>query len=494
MKAISHERLTIEHAREALLQRAKLDLGFFNLIDGRRLEAAEKVPVCDPSTGRELTTVPDIDRAGLDAAARAARKAFPTWSALTWADRRARIAEALEVLRDRVPELSALLALEGGRSSDIAEWEIRWVTDLFGPALLEMRLFEEESHEPGVGRIVKRHVPRGVIGAISPWNLPFMLSFVKALPALLVGNTVVLKPSPHTPLTVLRAADRIAAGLPAGVLNVVSGGDALGPWLTAHPEIDQISFTGSTQTGRKVLASGAATLKHVTLELGCNDAGIVLPGTDPRPFVEALFRAMFMLSGQTCIGLKRLYIHEDDYASFTRALVEYARTQRVGAGFDSSAALGPIQNRPQLARLEASWQQIQRSGAKVLYRGTTPSDAGGFFFPITLLDDPASDAPFVQQEQFGPIRSVMKYRTLDEAIGKANDSTYGLGGSVWGQDPLFLDTAARQLEAGTVWINQHMLTHPAVPFGGHKDSGRGVMYGLEGLRDLCDLRVIAARY
>ncbi|MET0409921.1 MAG: aldehyde dehydrogenase family protein [Polyangiaceae bacterium] len=476
------------------MHQAKLDLGFFNLVAGRRLPTDNRMMVIDPSTGLELATAPDIDRSGLDAAAAAARTAFPEWSMLTWADRRARIAEVIAVLRDHVPELSALLVLEGGRSPAIAEWEVRWVTDLFAPLLLEQRLSEQEWHQEGMGRVIQRHVPRGVVGAISPWNLPFMLSFVKALPALLVGNTVVLKPSPYTPLTVLRAADRISAALPAGVLNVISGGDELGPWMTSHPDLEQISFTGSTQTGRRVLGAAAATLKHVTLELGGNDPGIVLPGTDPLPIVERLFQSMFMLSGQTCIGLKRLYVHEADYDALTRALVAHARTQHVGAAFDPSAALGPIQNLPQLLRLEAAWAEIQRSGARVLYRGDNPRDSRGLFFPITLLDDPPSDAPYVREEHFGPLRSVMKYRTLEEAFLKANDSAYGLGASVWGQDPLFLDTAARQLEAGTVWINQHMLTHPSVPFGGHKDSGIGVMYGIEGLRDLCDLRVIAARY
>jgi acyl-CoA reductase-like NAD-dependent aldehyde dehydrogenase len=310
---------------------------------------------------------------------------------------------------------------------------------------------------------------------------------------LLVGNTVVLKPSPFTPLTVLRAVDHIRELLPPGVLNVITGGDRLGPWMTAHPGFNKIAFTGSTQTGRRVLGSAAETLKHVTLELGGNDPGIVLPDADPKAIAEPLFWSMFTLSGQGCITLKRLFVHEDLYESVAQGICACAARQRLGDGLDPEATLGPIQNRPQLNRLNAAWDEIQRDGATVLFRGEPPAGDEGLFFPITILDNPRCDAPYVRQENFGPLRSIMRYRTVDEAIQKANDTPYGLGASVWGRDPAMLDAVARRLEAGTVWINQHLNPHPDVPLAGHKASGLGVELGPEGLRDFCNLQVIAAR-
>jgi acyl-CoA reductase-like NAD-dependent aldehyde dehydrogenase len=344
-----------------------------------------------------------------------------------------------------------------------------------------------------VGQVVKRYVPLGVVCAISPWNLPFMLSFLKVLPALLVGDTVVLKPSPFTPLTVLRAVDHIRELLPPGVLNVITGGDRLGPWMTAHPGFNKIAFTGSTQTGRRVLGSAAETLKHVTLELGGNDPGIVLPDAEPKAIAEPLFWSMFTLSGQGCVTLKRLFVHEDLYDSVAQGICACAASQRLGDWSDPEATLGPVQNRPQLNRLNAAWDEIQRDGAPVLFRGESPAGDEGLFFPITILDNPRYDAPYVAQENFGPLRSMMKYRTVDEAIQKANDTPYGLGASVWGRDPARLDAVARRLEAGTVWINQHLNPHPDVPLTGHKASGLGVELGPEGLRDFCNLQIIAAR-
>ena len=245
--------------REAALQRVDIGAGFYNIVDGRRLAAAQTLDVIDPGTGAFLAKVPDIDRSDLDAAVDAAARAFPSWSRTPWDVRKAAIGRLIAVLSEHVDELATLLAAEGGRSIGLAQWEIKWVTDLYGPALLARELTEERWVQERVGQVVKRYVPLGVVCAISPWNLPFMLSFLKVLPALLVGDTVVLKPSPFTPLTVLRAVDHVRELLPPGVLNVVTGGDRLGPWMTAHPGFNKIAFTGSTQTGRRVLGSAAET-------------------------------------------------------------------------------------------------------------------------------------------------------------------------------------------------------------------------------------------
>jgi acyl-CoA reductase-like NAD-dependent aldehyde dehydrogenase len=475
------------------LQKANLEGGFYNIINGKRVLLSGKLAVINPANGTELATVPDIDRDGLASAVAAARAAFPAWSATPYNQRRRQLAAVLEELEKHTEELCALFTAEQGRPLEGARWEIDWVLKRLGPALLKLQLPDEEHDSNQIGHVTVRYVPLGVVCAISPWNLPFLLSFTKVLPALLSGNTVVLKPSPFTPLTVLRTADYIRELLPAGVLNVITGGDDLGPWMTAHPGFDKIDFTGSTQTGKRVFESAAATLKHLTLELGGNDPGIVLPDADPKEIAQALFWSMFLFNGQGCITLKRLYVHEDIYDQLTKALVSVAQQVKTGDGFDPESGLGPVQNRLQYDRLQAVWKEIEQSGARILFKGAIPQASKGFFFPVTMVDNPPDHASFVAKEVFGPIRSILKYKNLDEAVQRANDTPYGLGASVWGKDPRTLRSVARRLNAGTVWINQHLAVSPEFPFGGHKESGIGVQQGLEGLRSYCNIQVIAER-
>jgi acyl-CoA reductase-like NAD-dependent aldehyde dehydrogenase len=300
-------------------------------------------------------------------------------------------------------------------------------------------------------------------------------------------------PSPFTPLTVLRISDYVRELLPPGVINVVTGGDDLGPWKTSHPEIDLITFTGSTFTGKRVLESAAPTLKRVTLELGGNDPAVVLSDAEPEKIAQALFDSMFLLGGQGCICIKRLYVHEDIYSRVIEALVAIASATEVGDGFDPHTRLGPEQNQLQYKRLQSVWEEIQRRGAKVLFQGAVPTTTEGLFFPVTLLENPPDDASFVTQELFGPIRSIFKYKSLDEAIRRANNTSYGLGASVWGSNPVQLRAVACRLEAGTVWINQHSILNPLVPASAYKESGLGVEFGQEGLQSFCHLHVIAAK-
>src|SRR5712671_6744408 len=426
--------------REQALKRARLTAGFPNIVNGQRIDSSRTIKVSDPVTGEELASVTDTQKEGLDQAVQAAKAAFPLWSSKTWNGRRDLLASAVQELKAHTDELCTILTAENGRPYRMAEFEITWILETYAPTLLQMELPDATWDETGVGQITKRYVPLGVVSAISPWNLPFWLSFTKVLPALLAGNTVVLKPAVFTPLTVLRAADYIREILPPGVLNVISGGDDLGPWMTSHPDFQKVSFTGSSETGRKVFASAAATLKHLTLELGGNDPGIVLPDADPQAIAEDLFRSMFALSGQGCVTLKRLFVHES-----------------------------------------------------ILYQGEVPSEGAGLFFPVTLLDNPPAEAAYVIRENFGPLRAVIKYKDLDEAVRLANGTPYGLGASVWGTDPELLDAVARRLDAGMVWINQHLNLHPNIPFSGHKNSGIGIEFGEDGLKEFCNVQVIANR-
>jgi len=479
--------------REQALKRARLTAGFPNIVNGQRIDSSRTTKISDPVTGEELASVTDTQKDGLDQAVQAATEAFPLWSSKTWNERRDLLANAMEELKAHTDELCTILIAENGRPYGMAQFEVTWILETYAPALLQMDLPDSTWNETGVGEITKRYVPLGVVAAISPWNLPFLLSFTKVLPALLAGNTVVLKPAVFTPLTVLRAADYIREILPPGVLNVISGGDDLGPWMTSHPGFQKVSFTGSSETGRKVFASAAPTLKHLTLELGGNDPGIVLPDADPQAIAESLFQSMFALSGQGCVTLKRLFVHESIYQALTEALISCAQNQKLGDGFDPETTLGPIQNRPQLARMQTTWEEIQEAKVPILYQGEVPSEGAGLFFPVTLLDNPPAEAAYVIRENFGPLRAVIRYKDLDEAVRLANGTPYGLGASVWGTDPELLDAVARRLDAGMVWINQHLNLHPNVPFSGRKNSGIGIEFGEDGLKEFCNLQVIANR-
>ncbi|MGY2401840.1 aldehyde dehydrogenase family protein [Pseudomonas sp. SDO5271_S396] len=480
-----------QQTREALLKQANLEGGFFNVINGRQTTADNTLEVVNPATGEVIASIPDAGEDALNQAVAAARQAFPAWAATPVAERRALLLEFIARIKAHEPELTALLTAENGRPLATSTWELSGLADAFGPSLVNLELPVESYDSPIMGQVTQHYTPLGVVCAICPWNVPALLAMMKILAALVTGNTVVLKPSPYAPLTVLRIAGYAVDLLPAGVLNVITGGDALGPLMTAHPGFDKVSFTGSSQTGKRVMNSVSGKLKRVTLELGGNDPAIVLADADPQKIAESLFWSMFKLNGHACICLKRLYVHASIYAEVAEALVAYAAHVKTGDGFLLDSGLGPIQNKMQYEKIRATWAQIQASGTKVLYQGEAPH--AGYFFPVTLLDNPSDDAPFVREEVFGPIRPIMKYSDLDDVIARANDTPYGLGASVWGSDREQLAQVASRLNAGTVWVNQHAALAPDVPFGGHKESGFGVEFGVEGLKSYCNLKVIAAR-
>jgi len=334
-----------------------------------------------------------------------------------------------------------------------------------------------------------RHVPIGVVGAIAPWNFPVILAMFKVAPALLAGNTVILKPSPFTPLTTLRIGELLRGVLPDGVLNIVTGGDDLGPWITSHPGIDKVSFTGSTQTGRKVMQSAAATLKRITLELGGNDAAIVMPDVDVEQVAEQLFWAAFRNTGQICIATKRMYVHKDVYEPLKDALVAYAKTVKVGDGADQGTQMGPIQNRLQYQRVLDLIEDAKAKGYKFLVGGEK-SEAPGYFVPVTIIDNPPENSRIVQEEQFGPVLPLLKFDDLEDVIGKANATEYGLGGSIWSKDEDKALEIAGRLASGTVWINESQHLSPLAAFGGQKQSGLGVEEALEGLLEYTNTQTV----
>jgi acyl-CoA reductase-like NAD-dependent aldehyde dehydrogenase len=292
-----------------------------------------------------------------------------------------------------------------------------------------------------------------------------------------------------TPLSTLRMVELLNEVLPAGVLNVVTGDDNgfnLGAAMSAHPGIAKIVFTGSSATGRHVMRSAAETLKRLTLELGGNDAGIVLPDADPARIAEGLFWGAFINNGQTCAAMKRLYVHEKVHDAVCDALVAYARAVPLGDGFDEASVLGPVQNRAQfdkVARLVAD-----AAGRGRVLVGGAPGE--GLFFPPTIIAGLSNGDPLVDEEQFGPALPVIRYSDVEEAIAAANDSPNGLGGSVWSSDVEAAKAVARRLECGSVWINKHGAVQPNAPFGGIKSSGLGVEFAEDGLKEYTSAQVI----
>ncbi len=468
------------------------DADFRMLINGSLVASASWIEIINPATEQIVGHAPDCNSDQLDEAVRHARRAFPLWRDTPHAGRSALLRDAAERLTAHAEQLAHLLTSEQGKPLNQARGEMRGAA-LWLRSMADMALPITVNEDTAERRSETRHVPIGVVGGISPWNFPVLLSIWKIAPALAAGNCIVLKPSPFTPLTMLKIGEILDDIFPAGVLNIVSGGDALGPWMTAHPGIDKISFTGSTVTGRRVMASAADNLKRLTLELGGNDAAIVLPDVDPHDIAPKLFWTAFRNTGQFCIAAKRIYIHDDIYDGVAAALVDYARSVKIGNGAEPATDLGPIQNRPQYQRLIALIDECQAQGHRFLIGGKVDRDQTGFFIPVSIIDNPPEDSRIVQEEPFGPIVPLLRYDDIDDVIARANASPYGLARSVWSGDTDQALDIARRLETGTVWINEAQHLMPYHAFAGHKQSGFGVENGLAGLLEYTVPQTVTVR-
>ncbi|EQB12863.1 aldehyde dehydrogenase family protein [Sphingobium lactosutens] len=445
----------------------------------------------NPASEDVIAMVPAASRAQLDEAVAAAKSAFPAWSNRPIAERQALVARIGEVIEEHAEEFMRLLTREQGKARAGAEWEI------FGSVIwckeIATQVLPVHVVEKTAGRTVEtRRVPLGVVGGITPWNFPVLLAIWKIAPALVAGNTMVLKPSPYTPLTTLKLGEVLRDILPAGVLNIVSGGNEVGAWITSHPDISKISFTGSTATGRKIMESCSGNLKRLTLELGGNDPAIVLPDVDIEETAKQLFWAAFQNSAQFCVAAKRVYIHADIYDDLAAALVRYASTIKVGDGSHEGTDLGPIQNRMQFEKLKDLFADIHANNQKFLLGGDIP-EGPGYFVPITIVDNPPENSRVVSEEPFGPVLPLLKFTDIDDVVSRANNTEYGLAASVWGKDIATARSVAERIEAGTVWINEIHSFSPHVAFGGHKQSGVGIENSLEGLAEYTNAQTIVTR-
>ncbi|QQV77385.1 aldehyde dehydrogenase family protein [Sphingomonas aliaeris] len=469
----------------------KFDGDYAMTIGGKAVTGSATFDVVNPATEAVIAQAPDATRAELDAAVDAARAAFPGWAATPIDDRRAALNALGDAILANIDGLKRLLTAEQGKPHGDAESEIggagMW---LKGAATLDLPVTVNEDSAERYSET--RHVPIGVVGAIAPWNFPMILAMFKVGPALLAGNALVLKPSPFTPLTTLKFGEIAAGILPPGVLNVVTGGDALGPWITGHPGIDKVSFTGSTATGRRVMQSASATLKRVTLELGGNDPAIVMPDVDVAKVAEELFWAAFRNNGQICIATKRMYVHTDIYDELKAAIVAYAKTVRIGDGAEQGTQIGPINNKPQYDRVLDLIGDAKDRGYSFLIGGEQ-RDAPGYFIPVTIIDNPPEDSRIVQEEQFGPVLPLIRFDDLDDVIAKANATEFGLGASVWSADEDRALAVARRIASGTVWINETQHLTPLAAFGGMKQSGLGVEGGREGLLEYTNAQTVTRR-
>lgn len=441
--------------------------------------------IFNPATGEPVGDAPVHTVADLQHAIDVAVAAQPGWAELGHEARSAALLKAADAVEARAEELAQLLSREQGKplNGPNARFEVgacaAWLRAAAGTPLEAETLVDD-----GETRAELHYRPIGVVGAIGPWNWPMMITVWQVAPALRMGNAVVVKPSEHTPLSVLALVETINEALPEGLLTVVSGGRDVGEALASHPAIGKIMFTGSTATGKAIIKSSADTVKRLTLELGGNDAGIVLPDADPKAIAEGLFWGAFINTGQTCAALKRLYVHDDIYDAVCDELTNVAKAMPMGNGLDEKNVLGPLQNKAQYEIVANLVEAAKASGARVLLGGNPDTDQPGYFYPTTLVADVDNDNPLVAEEQFGPALPIIRYSTIDEAIQKANALDVGLGASVWSSDPATARNVAARIQAGTVWINKHGAVDPRIPFGGAKQSGYGLEFGVEGLKHL----------
>lgn len=456
------------------------------IIDGERVGAPTTFGVINPATGEVHADAPDCTREQLDQAFDAAAKAQIDWRRDEGA-RRDALRRCAEVLYGAAERIGPVLTAEQGKPLKAAQLELLgagfWMTYF---ADLETPREVIQDDDRAYAEVVRR--PMGVVAAITPWNFPIVLASWKIAPALLAGNTMVLKPSPYTPRATLLVVEALNEVLPPGVLNVVSGGDELGRWMTAHPVPRKISFTGSVGTGKHVAASAAPDLKRVTLELGGNDPAILLDDVDVETVSEKLFEGAFGNSGQICSAIKRVYVPEALHDDVVEALATRAGATTVGDGMDPETDLGPIQNRPQYDRVGELVADALAHGARAA-AGGAPADGPGYFFPPTILTGVAEGTRIVDEEQFGPAIPVIPYRDLDDVVARANATTFGLSGSVWSADTDRAGAVAEQLECGTAWVNAHLSMAPHQPFGGFKWSGVGVENGPWGLASFTEVQV-----
>jgi acyl-CoA reductase-like NAD-dependent aldehyde dehydrogenase len=454
-----------------------------HLIDGRIVRNDTTFPIDSPSSGEVIAQCPDATGGLLDEAMAAAERAQPQWCAAREADRQKIIAEMGDALVAHLDEIVAISAMEKGSTGAALE---AYAAPAFMAhlAITDLPVDILEDTPERTVTVVRR--PVGVVAAISPWNAPILIMCEKIATALLVGDTVVAKPSPFTPLATLTLGRIWKDIVPPGVLNILAGGNELGAQMVAHRVTRMISFTGSVAAGQKIAATAASSLKNLVLELGGNDAAIVLPDVDVETVAESIFNAAFLMSGQVCAAIKRLYVHESIYQEMVEALVRHADAA-IAAPEAEGGTFAPLTTRPQYERIRMLLDDALAQGAHAATREALPTSTGYFIAP-TILTDVKPGMKVLDEEQFGPVLPVMSFHDVNDAIGAANATEYGLCGSIWTADVEAGAALAARLDCGTAWVNGHAEVAPHVPFGGTKLSGIGRNCGTPGIDAYAELQ------
>jgi len=433
----------------------------------------------------------------VDAAVNAAADAQPSWAALTLEARKELLMKVADVLEENVDELGKLLSQEQGKpvASAGRTGEVAWAAGLIRQEVSVISLEPETIN--ATTRVFRR--PIGVVVGITPWNFPVFCTIAKMAPALAAGNTFVHKPSPFTPLTGLRIGQLLKDILPRGVYNTVTGEDSrpfnVGAHLSQHHKVNMVSFTGSVPTGKRIMAACSTNgMRRFNLEAGGNDAAIVLPDCDPSKVAQGIFDGAFANSGQVCCAIKRCYVHESIHDQVVDEVVKCAKKAKFGDAFEDGVQYGPINNKMQFDKVMSIIEDTKKSGsAKIECGGNKMSVDGdrfkGYFIEPTIVTGVTEGSRLVDEEQFGPVLPIIKYSDESDAITRANNSEYGLGGSVWSADVEKATRIAGQIQAGTVWVNCHTpLT--GGPFGGFKESGLGREFSIASLGTFTEMQSV----
>lgn len=458
------------------------------LIGGELVDGDFTLDVINPAIAKTFATVGRASAAQADAAVAAAKKAQPGWATLPLATRQDYLRKFADAIDANAVEIARTLTLEQGKPLPDAQAELAFTT-IFMRHFAGMELPIEIAQDDADLRVEVHYKPLGVVVGIAPWNFPVLIGMNKVGPALVLGNTMVLKPAPTTPISTLMVAEIAKTVLPAGVLNIITDNNDLGSHLTSHPDVAKVSFTGSTVTGKKVAASAASSLKRLTLELGGNDAGVVLDDVDVKKTARGVIDSAFMNAGQVCIALKRLYVPNSIYDEMCDELAILADETSYGDGLEQGVKIGPLQNEMQFEKAKKYLEHAAADGT--IIAGGAVGEGEGFFIRPTIVRDIAEDSLLVSEEQFAPILPVIRYENIDDVLDRANDTNMGLGGSVWSSSIERAYEYAKRIDSGTVWINHHTHFAPHIPFGGSKESGIGVEFSAHGLAEYAQKSVIS---
>ncbi|MGE0180951.1 MAG: aldehyde dehydrogenase family protein [Parvularculaceae bacterium] len=457
------------------------------LIGGKLVDGDAKLKVVNPATEEAFATVERASPNQAEAAIAAAKAAFPAWAKTPIEKRQAIVSKIADVVRDNAAELAGLLTSEQGKPLPEAQGEVAWTEGYlrhYATLGLETKVVQDDE----TARVEVHRKPLGVVVGIVAWNFPLVLGAWKIGPALVAGNTIILKPAPTTPVATLRLGALIKDVVPPGVVNIIADENDLGAVLTSHPDVAKVSFTGSTDTGKKIMKSGADTLKRLTLELGGNDVAIVLDDVNVKDVAPKIFDAAMLNCGQVCMAAKRIFVQDAIYDDMANAMAAIAKEAVVDDGSKQGTRVGPLQNKMQFEKVKGILESAKKEGATVV--GGESGGRAGYFIKPAIVTNVKEGNRIVDEEQFGPVIPLIRFKSDDEIVARANASPYGLGGSVWSSNFDRARKIAEDIDAGTVWINQHITIGPHIPMAGSKQSGIGVEQGQEGLSEFTQIRVL----